>query len=333
MSPTCFQGELRPYITAQDSDVAMLGKLAQVTSNKAKNGKGDVKFPPRPGSVVGITDAALLNTFEHFDAALLLEPVSTTGMAKDMNSKGLHSKFAANVKVLSKSTCQSLIVGYDEWYSSGQVKACLVCKVNPQSVSDRPMIIKIRTMKPRDRYILGDKLLRDNLKQLTIGYHKASASSTTSEKAQAEQQALMQHQRQVQQHQRAVSAAAAAAAPVSTSTTVEATATTTPLTVEDVVSLVKTIPDWAPNNVPSLIQLSVLVLIYCMLIPFLSWVVMIALPLVMVAGGMINPSLYKAHPMFEELLAKVLPDTVLKPQKPPSVEAGSTGIVLVTLLL
>ena len=51
-------------------------------------------------------------------------------------------------------------------------KPLLVCKQEPSALTIKKTLTKIKNMHPKDRNILGDKLIRDNLKELTVAFFK-----------------------------------------------------------------------------------------------------------------------------------------------------------------
>lgn len=172
LSPFSYDGQLRPYITIHDADVAILSKNAKNHSSGR-------------GAIVGITDASLLNNFEHFDIALFLGS-QKSNVETDSIFKGLHSKNSALVKHIKGksegvSPHNSFPSMFEEWISgtgsagSGDwTLPWVVCnKITPKAKIDRSKILKIRKMKARDRCVLGDKVVRDNLKTLTAAFQKS----------------------------------------------------------------------------------------------------------------------------------------------------------------
>jgi len=348
LSPRSYEGNLRPYITVHDSDVNAIAKHAEMCYNRQQRGAQSGEKPhSSTGSIVGITDASLLNQFDFFDIALFLVPQRTHGEV-DTVFKGLHSKNAALLKLIKsdasgsnkglvnsnnlRSSPHNSFPGlFEDWISgnsnsafasapaSGSTAAAtvgqsslpwLVCNkgVTPKAVYDRPKILKIRKMKARDRCVMGDKLLRDNFRELTRSYfQKAGSAGGVSTKTGGEFVAGGRANQCVPQP--VVSASATndlngITTGPPTSSTASAIAAADPAkadVMQQIMTFAQEFPEWAPRNQPTLVLWGLY--LFAMLLPRLFGIP--ALPLI-IAGYFLKAPV-TAPKMLEDMVVQFAP--------------------------
>jgi hypothetical protein len=62
---------------------------------------------------------------------------------------------------------------------ANNTQTALICRTAPTAFTIKKMITQIKEMHPKDRQILGTKLLRDNLTELTIAFLQPNITSTS----------------------------------------------------------------------------------------------------------------------------------------------------------
>jgi hypothetical protein len=194
--------DMRPFITADDADLTSL-----VDQSRKKACSADLA--QAAGSIVlGTTDPTLLSRLDgSFAGALFLAPASSestwTGSSaafREAALQGLRRRNAASVRCgggllleeappqaaatsrrsSAKATRGSLLDAYNQWMAANgggkaRTRWCpadsmLVCRSEPTGYPVAALLQKIRHMAPAERCVLGDMLLRDSLRELTMGF-------------------------------------------------------------------------------------------------------------------------------------------------------------------
>jgi hypothetical protein len=171
----------------------------------------------------------------------------------------------------------------------------LVCKIEPSALTIRKTLTKIKNMHPKDRSILGDKLVRDNLRELTVAFFKPNTSEgQTIESANLKQTKQLRAVAMSEAQKQALAEARLAKGTIA-------------ILAEDfVVGIHKSLP-WLSRNVPT-----VFLWITYAVVLFITRIS--GLPTVLLVGGAFVVKIpMKAPKAFEKTLQKFLPDWILYP--------------------
>lgn len=205
LHPVASVGDFRPYINPSDSDMLVLAATAQLKHGDVEGAGLDEnvsRILSRTRSmIVGVTDPSALQKLEDFAAALFVYPQEDDGYLTDSDAayKGLRTRNTAeffcvesNVPLAAK---KSLLMSYNSskkagpdsfshmfqsWLEKGTRKTALVCRKDPSTVTLNRLLMRIKKLHPDDRCVLGDQLLRDHFKSLTLAYFSPAATPTTS---------------------------------------------------------------------------------------------------------------------------------------------------------
>jgi hypothetical protein len=209
MLPFNSVGDFRPYLASTDSDTRVIA-ITSLEKSK-KNYQNDLSNPRKKSLLVGISEVSLLNKLEAFDAAIFIAPLSYSKNNNDADAvfKGLRKKNAASFQqtsplprdnslsptkssFLSRHKITSFTEYFNDWTESNSKKSVLVCRQDLSAQEDNKLIKKIRNINNLDRNVLGDKLIRDNLKDLTNAFFKPIIDSGVSlEDANARETAII----------------------------------------------------------------------------------------------------------------------------------------------
>eukprot|EP01035_Chromulina_nebulosa_P019498 gene19498-25389_t len=182
LSPLNYLGDIRPYISAKDSDVDII-KNQSINQDANKNSSS---FEARKRSkLIGTTDISLITQFSSFTAALFLTyPSKDTDKEVDQIFLGLRTKHTANFLLLGskKDKLNDFTDCFIDWNAKNTGKCLLLSKVPIVSSMQKNLLRRIKHMEPRERRIIGEQLLRDNLKTMTVSYlQPANGSSIETE--------------------------------------------------------------------------------------------------------------------------------------------------------
>lgn len=317
--PLAHAGDVRPYMHPDDSDLAILAATAKRKRIQQASGAPS-KDVGTNAMIVGVSDPAALEKLSTFSAVLLLTPQGSGAVADpDAVFKGLRQKNAAQCVQLDQRGYSALgMVGkvvtkkpdsgwvtfvdyFNGWLEnnstigSANAKPLIVCKIEPSALTIKRTLTKIKNMHPKDRNILGDKLIRDNLKELTVAFFKNNNTEGQSiEAANQQQTAQLRAVAMTEAQKQAVAEARLAKGTIA-------------ILVEDLfVGVHKSLP-WVSRNVPTIfLWLSYALLL---LITRLS-----GLPTVLLIGAAFVVKIpTKAPVAFEKSLQKFLPDWLLYP--------------------
>lgn len=186
---------------------------------------------------------------------------------------------------------------FNEWVERGSTKAALVCRHEPSALVQKKTLEKIKKMSPTDRILLGDKLLRDNLHNLTMTYYKPIIDTgVTAEVVQMREVAL---ERAEINHQRAQQAQQ------------EANLLKESLLqfVTESIGFALKFPEWAPHNVPTLLLYGVYMVVF-----FAAY--LLKVPKVVLVSALFLMELPEKAPReFEALLRNIFPKYFLYPKR------------------
>jgi len=203
LAPLSFTGDVRPFMVAQDCDAPLLqnaSKRKKMRETEAGNSSG-IKSVRDSSIIVGTTDPDLLITLGNFDAVIFLStppptpsssPSSPTSSSfpasstvEDHGTKSLtvaklrdylRSRNGAALKVVPHSSTSTFWDIYAAWAktsSGGGQKSNIVCRVQPSVLPEVDLLNKIQQMDSlTSMRVLGDQLLRDGLKTITLAYFK-----------------------------------------------------------------------------------------------------------------------------------------------------------------
>jgi hypothetical protein len=168
-------------------------------------------------------------------------------------------------------------------------------QVEPSALTIRKTLTKIKNMHPKDRAILGDKLVRDNLRELTIAYYKPNTSEgQTIESANAKQTAKLRAVALSEEQKKAIAEARAAKGTVA-------------ILIEDLAVGVHRALPWLSRNVPT-------VFLWVMYALVLLLTRLAGLPTVLFIGAAFVVKIpLKAPVAFEKALQKFIPEAILYP--------------------
>jgi hypothetical protein len=219
MMPLVKLGDIRPYLAAGDNDINVIAAAARERRRAAATSAWNDDSAAAPAGpramIVGITDPEIVPVFDAFGAGLFVAPIaSSTGVgggAVDFEAAvftGMRTKNAAdfclikqanalapvpqggakrqalrNKLGIGRQTSASYREYFDKWVEKGAAKTGIVARAESESLSPASILLKIKNMSARDRSVLGDKLLRDNLRELTAGFFKPSAVSSSGQSA------------------------------------------------------------------------------------------------------------------------------------------------------
>lgn len=178
---------------------------------------------------------------------------------------------------------------------AANAKPLLVCKIEPSALTIKKTLTKIKNMHPKDRNILGDKLVRDNLKELTVAFFKpATSEGQTIESANLQQTQQLRAVAMSEAQKQAVAEARAAKGTVQ-------------ILMEDFFAGVTNSMPWVSRNMPTVfLWLSYALLLFITRISGLPTVLLIGAAFVVKIPT-------KAPVAFEKALQKFIPDWVLYP--------------------
>ncbi len=326
MLPVLRIADLRPYIDANDSDVGVLALTAQLKYEALMRdelsalGSSSVK---RKSMLVGIADASLLGNFECFGAVLMVAPppqnsAQSPGHDPDASFKGLRTKNAALLHVFAKPTAErkkahigiklkkrgtlaasaakssnSFVDFFQSWTAGGSVRSALVCRQEPTAFSIKKLLGQIKEMAPKDRHVLGDKLLRDNLRELTVSFHRPEEGGEgDSVEASAMRDSLIERAELAEERVKGAE--------------VRSSLKDTALfSLEDVGGSLLGMPQWVSANVATVtlwtLYLSVILVLFACGVPLV----------LLLAGWLMAPVPDKATPAFEALLRGFAPSWLL----------------------
>jgi hypothetical protein len=167
--------------------------------------------------------------------------------------------------------------------------------VEPSALTIRKTLTKIKNMHPKDRAILGDKLVRDNLRELTVAYYKPNTSEgQTIESANAKQTAKLRAVALSEEQKKAIAEARAAKGTVA-------------ILIEDLAVGVHRALPWLSRNVPT-------VFLWVMYALVLLLTRLAGLPTVLFIGAAFVVKIpLKAPVAFEKALQKFIPEAILYP--------------------
>ncbi len=214
IAPSHYVGDFRPFLAADDSDLLVMAATAQLKANLIANAfaaaQGDAeagtaaealaesasKILSRQRSmVVGVTDPEALLKLHEFSAAIFLtQPWYSAQQDKgvitesDAAYRGLRTKNSA--EFLSLTLAERERDGPKVFHSqflkwldsakdgSGRRKPMVVSKGDTSSLTLPRILTRVKNMHPDERCVLGDKLIRDNLRELTMAFFSPSAKQT-----------------------------------------------------------------------------------------------------------------------------------------------------------
>ena len=155
-------------------------------------------------TIVGVTDSGILGQLdEAFSAALFLSPSAHTVHSQNPQpnsnkadsryiekaiSKAMKPKAGATIVTFanmsgSRSAAASssqgrkvaahLSASFRLWAVDGCKQSQLVVRHEPTGYNISKLLLKVRSLPSKDRVLLGDMLLRDNLRDLTLGFFRS----------------------------------------------------------------------------------------------------------------------------------------------------------------
>jgi len=203
--------DLRPFIASDDSDLKLLAEQARLkkpstTSSSASNA-GSI--------IIGVTDASVLALLDGcFEGTVFLSPISISNSGGDADFRGMRKRNTAlllrhhsvtttaasddknggsslSISPLrrkrgsvTKTSMTTLSDLFREWSSSSTSTASAVvlhCETAGYPITK--LLDKIKKMAPTDRSLLGDMLLRDHLRELTLGFLTATTQRCLNKKS------------------------------------------------------------------------------------------------------------------------------------------------------
>ena len=188
----------------QDPDLPLIAEQA-ARKRRAHSGASSPPDPAAMGStIVGITDSSILSQLdEAFSAALFLSPTVPTihtyqaqpfsassqkpggQFIEKAISAAMKSKAgAATVTLapaggskasysLAKKSHAHLSSSFRHWAVDGCKLSQLVVRHEPTGYNISKLLLKVKRLPFKDRVLLGDMLLRDNLRDLTLGFFRS----------------------------------------------------------------------------------------------------------------------------------------------------------------
>jgi len=317
--PLAHAGDIRPYMHPDDSDLAILAATAKKKRIQQATGQ-PTKEVGTSSMIVGVCDPAALEKLSSFSAVLLLTPQGSGSVADpDAVFKGLRKKNAAQCvqldqrgfsamglvgKVVTKKPDSGWVTFVD--YFNGWLEhnnsigpanslPLIVCKIEPSALTIRKTLTKIKNMHPKDRNVLGDKLVRDNLRELTLAFFKPNTSEgQTIESANLQQTAQLRAVAMSEAQKQAIAEARLAKGTVA-------------IIIEDIMVGVQRSLPWLSRNVPTVFLWITYALV--LLITRLS-----GLPTVLLIGTAFVVKIpMKAPKAFEKTLQKFVPESILYP--------------------
>jgi hypothetical protein len=249
---------MRPVLNNQDTDCLVLAATAQLKAipnlDPAVSETASKVVARRKAMIVGITDPELLIKLGEFNAAVFVAPQTGNANLSESDSayRGLRTKNAAE---LSFAHDASLFHQYGKWSDkpANQQKSMLVLSKatsGTSSIESDDIVLtrvlrRIKNMHPEERMVLGDKLLRDNLRELTHAYFvpiKASKTERALLRREQEQEGINNEMLELNQ----LRTAEQEAKDLDAQGMVE-------FTIQEIKSFARLIPSWLCNNVPLLI--------------------------------------------------------------------------------
>lgn len=328
-------GDFRPYIHANDSDVRVIAvnsmskdESTLTAAKAASQPQPDLSNPRQKSMIIGVTDISVLSKLESFGAAMFLaSPTSLTSDGStsladpDAIYKGMRSRNCAYFLQLDRTRTQanaarrSSAIGiptsmlaservstyteyFNEWMESGSAKSALLSKHEITSDEHKKLVKKVKHMSSEDRVVLGDKLLRDNLRDLTVNYFKPTVDTGTSlevtnmrEVAIVRAELAHQKEQQVKYEEQLVLDRSFIPP------------------VKEIIKIIRKSPEWLKTNVPLLILWS------CYLLSAIV-VVVLGIPPVFVIGAAFLIKIPTSTPRdFEILLRMYIPFFILYPTR------------------
>jgi hypothetical protein len=306
LAPLHYIGVLRPSIVAQDSDInsirQQLMKNQQMKSNITEQASRDIR---KMSSIIGTVDAKVVDIFNMCDAAIFLNSPAAAVPDVDMIYLGMRRKHVASFVTLSSEAKNSkpLSAALVEWTNKGRENSMIVSFSEPSAYNDIAMVKKIKHMATRERLILGEKLLRDNLRAITLSYLKPSddmsAEMSDIKAADEYKQKLLRF--------KALRRKILLQKPKATGILGY---------LDELATMLRTSPELVLNNIPTVIMwagFGLVIGIYYLL----------GLPLVaLIAVLFVGKIPLVIPPDIEELLQGYIPESILYPLKKPSTESS-----------
>eukprot|EP01038_Epipyxis_sp_PR26KG_P007180 gene7180-9790_t len=323
MLPLNAIGDFRPYIHTNDSDIRVIA----VTSIEKARKSLDLSNSRSKSIMVGISDASVLTKLESFDAAIFLAPLPANSLNDpDMAFKGMrkrntavHISLKQFVDTKAKNSTKddvnmnpnnydSFTEYFNEWFFDEKNvvngsdnrrfrKSMLITRHDTSSVNDSKILDRIKKLNPIDRNILGDKMLRDTLTDLTVAFYKPTINAGVSlEIANMRQTAIERAEIAFENEKKAAVAAYSSKNKLVAS-------------LMDVIAVIRELPNWAPHNVPTVI------LWLCYLLLFLICII-VGIPSILLIGGFLIIRIPdKPSREFELFLRDYIPKWVLYPKR------------------
>jgi hypothetical protein len=170
VEPYVYSGDVRPYVCRQESDADALAKMAKnrfrdderEQSAHAKNASDS------HGSIVGVAEIDMLDSFEYYDACVLLTGYS--GVTEDNFTKVIFDK---KVPITVMGTTEKYRPKVHAWKARGQsAPVTVLVRHEPSVESDVKLLERIRKMDVHDCVVLGNTLIRHHLEHLNKEYFR-----------------------------------------------------------------------------------------------------------------------------------------------------------------
>lgn len=319
VDPLLYAGDLRPYFVSNDSDANLISmacrrrrarhyranirnnnnvsssyrRLSSATSSPSKTptsrqSKMLSTSPIHPteatnanhrngtnpadhyfGTIVGICDMKFLEHFKYFDAVLYI------------NAPSISESKAATFRVANPD--ESVILNKFPSHANYTV---IISKIDPAIVADKNLLGRLKKMNTRDFVVLGDNLVRDNLRFLTAQYVKTVGSKNISEYRSTLLKAS--ESAQERRNNRQTLTESLAVSPV-----------------DEAIDWTLNFPQWCGKNIPTIIMWTLLIIAYRLYI-FMQFPVSL---LVIVLYLVDIPS--KAPPIFESMMKLFIPEDTI----------------------
>lgn len=203
LAPLNCLGDIRPYISKGDSDVAYINAQVQYKQQQGATAyyASSSREIRQSCKIVGTDDISVIDQLDAFTALLMLSPRAVKeGYNKgDTVFIGMRERNAASIHVITSTVGSSTVVGvsadqgeagqsnptinpkrshhhdslaahYHNWVAKGRNGSALVTKAEPAGLTEKKMLKKIKAMEPGERAALGNALIRDNLRLLTQAF-------------------------------------------------------------------------------------------------------------------------------------------------------------------
>lgn len=276
--------------------------------------------------IVGVTDMEALAKLESFSAALFLSPIDGPqgyiGANPDVIFKGLRTKNAAPIFYMDSNSVPSTSKGgkrrsfldsssnagksfnsskfvdyFGYWVEEDSQRSMLVSRQETSAISIKKVLVRIKKMHPHERNILGDKVLRDNLKELTTAFLKPSTYEGVGlEDANRRESQLLRTEVEGEMAKKAELAAMQ-------------DKNVLVVIIHETMDWLRALPQFVTNNVPTAIMWVGLMFGFVLLR-------LMGLPPVMLIGGALIMKIPDRAPReFEALLETFIPAAILYPTK------------------